>query len=217
MPGSASDSRTRATLPGCFIGSWESLPRGFKRTSVTPKPAIRSVACLAIKRAWRVEWCRLRDSNPRPPDYKSGALPTELSRPGSIHIYICRYDRGRILIFPHVQCEGLVAKNGSKVRQRRDLTRAQLPIRARLSRKECDRVDFFGAVQLADENRFLAAQQAHRSRLEEGDRLDGSGLRSDVIEQFASGARVRSIAAAIAIQIHPIDIGSDRADEKQRD
>src|SRR5690606_108484 len=26
-------------------------------------------------------WCRLRDSNPRPPDYKSGALPTELSRP----------------------------------------------------------------------------------------------------------------------------------------
>src|SRR5262245_7823896 len=80
MPGSASDSRTRATLPGCFIGSWESLPRGFKRTSVTPKPAIRSVACLAIKRAWRVEWCRLRDSNPRPPDYKSGALPAELSR-----------------------------------------------------------------------------------------------------------------------------------------
>ena len=29
----------------------------------------------------RREWCRLRDSNPRPPDYKSGALPTELSRP----------------------------------------------------------------------------------------------------------------------------------------
>jgi hypothetical protein len=28
----------------------------------------------------RVKWCRLRDSNPRPPDYKSGALPTELSR-----------------------------------------------------------------------------------------------------------------------------------------
>ena len=26
-------------------------------------------------------WCRLRDSNPRPPDYKSGALPTVLSRP----------------------------------------------------------------------------------------------------------------------------------------
>src|SRR3546814_3968712 len=26
-------------------------------------------------------WCRLRDSNPRPPDYKSGALPAELSRP----------------------------------------------------------------------------------------------------------------------------------------
>src|SRR3546814_10665822 len=25
-------------------------------------------------------WCRLQDSNPRPPDYKSGALPTELSR-----------------------------------------------------------------------------------------------------------------------------------------
>ena len=26
------------------------------------------------------KWCRLRDSNPRPPDYKSGALPTELYR-----------------------------------------------------------------------------------------------------------------------------------------
>lgn len=26
------------------------------------------------------EWCRLRDSNPRPPDYKSEALPTELNR-----------------------------------------------------------------------------------------------------------------------------------------
>jgi aldehyde dehydrogenase (NAD+) len=26
-------------------------------------------------------WCRLQDSNPWPPDYKSGALPTELSRP----------------------------------------------------------------------------------------------------------------------------------------
>ena len=25
-------------------------------------------------------WCRLQESNPRPPDYKSGALPTELSR-----------------------------------------------------------------------------------------------------------------------------------------
>jgi hypothetical protein len=25
-------------------------------------------------------WCRLQDSNPWPPDYKSGALPTELSR-----------------------------------------------------------------------------------------------------------------------------------------
>ena len=26
------------------------------------------------------EWCRLQDLNPRPPDYKSGALPTELNR-----------------------------------------------------------------------------------------------------------------------------------------
>ncbi len=25
-------------------------------------------------------WCRLRDLNPQPPDYKSGALPVELSR-----------------------------------------------------------------------------------------------------------------------------------------
>jgi hypothetical protein len=29
---------------------------------------------------WYFEWCRLRDSNPRPPDYKSGALPAELRR-----------------------------------------------------------------------------------------------------------------------------------------
>jgi hypothetical protein len=29
------------------------------------------------------EWCRLQDSNPRPPDYKSGALPTELNRRSS--------------------------------------------------------------------------------------------------------------------------------------
>ena len=27
-----------------------------------------------------VAWCRLEDSNPRPDDYKSTALPTELSR-----------------------------------------------------------------------------------------------------------------------------------------
>lgn len=33
-----------------------------------------------------VIWCRLRDSNPRPPDYKSGALPAELSRPTYISI-----------------------------------------------------------------------------------------------------------------------------------
>src|SRR5262245_46799737 len=26
------------------------------------------------------QWCRQRDSNPRPPDYKSGALPAELCR-----------------------------------------------------------------------------------------------------------------------------------------
>ena len=30
---------------------------------------------------WR-SWCRLQKSNPRPSDYKSAALPTELSRPG---------------------------------------------------------------------------------------------------------------------------------------
>ena len=29
-------------------------------------------------------WCRLKDLNPQPPDYKSGALPIELSR----HIYL---------------------------------------------------------------------------------------------------------------------------------
>ena len=27
-----------------------------------------------------IQWCRLKDLNPQPPDYKSGALPIELSR-----------------------------------------------------------------------------------------------------------------------------------------
>jgi hypothetical protein len=31
-------------------------------------------------RTGQIWWCRLQGSNPRPPDYKSGALPTELSR-----------------------------------------------------------------------------------------------------------------------------------------
>ncbi len=34
-------------------------------------------------RATKFHWCRLRESNPRPTDYKSAALPTELSRPWS--------------------------------------------------------------------------------------------------------------------------------------
>ena len=29
------------------------------------------------------DWCRLEDLNPRPTDYKSAALPTELSRQGN--------------------------------------------------------------------------------------------------------------------------------------
>src|SRR6476620_1875729 len=32
-------------------------------------------------RICEAEWCRLRDSNPRPAVYKTAALPTELSRP----------------------------------------------------------------------------------------------------------------------------------------
>ena len=34
-----------------------------------------------------VEWCRMRDLNSRPTDYKSVALPTELKRQHE-HIYI---------------------------------------------------------------------------------------------------------------------------------
>src|SRR5262249_54308198 len=34
----------------------------------------REVGCAVVN------WCRVRGSNPRPPDYKSGALPTELTR-----------------------------------------------------------------------------------------------------------------------------------------
>lgn len=33
---------------------------------------------------WSLRWCRQQGSNPRPPDYKSGALPTELYRPDAL-------------------------------------------------------------------------------------------------------------------------------------
>ncbi len=38
-----------------------------------------SGAILKVSIHW-FYWCRQQDSNPRPPDYKSGALPTELYR-----------------------------------------------------------------------------------------------------------------------------------------
>ena len=41
-------------------------------------------------------WCRLRDSNPRPPDYKSGALPTELSRPPRTRLWLICRTRGTV-------------------------------------------------------------------------------------------------------------------------
>lgn len=38
-------------------------------------------------------WCRLRDSNTRPPHYECGALPTELKRPGKPTPPRCGGDR----------------------------------------------------------------------------------------------------------------------------
>ena len=44
------------------------------------------------RNAWDPQnsWCRLEDSNPRPIDYKSIALPTELSRPICVLAYAAR-------------------------------------------------------------------------------------------------------------------------------
>lgn len=46
-------------------------------------PRFQKDAVAAIEAYWQELWCRQQDSNLRPPDYKSGALPTELCRPGA--------------------------------------------------------------------------------------------------------------------------------------
>jgi hypothetical protein len=51
----------------------------WSRLKVRGRPAEQLLSALA-----RREWCRQQDLNPRPPDYKSGALPTELYRPAGV-------------------------------------------------------------------------------------------------------------------------------------
>ena len=50
-----------------------------------PNRTITSLQILKIKGFWNatcftwlIKWCPQQDLNPRPPDYKSGALPAEL-------------------------------------------------------------------------------------------------------------------------------------------
>jgi hypothetical protein len=67
------------------VPKWEVQGQLGHRTGVTERyaeyaPDFQAKATAAIE----LFWCRLQDSNLRPPDYKSGALPTELSRPGDI-------------------------------------------------------------------------------------------------------------------------------------
>lgn len=47
--------------------------------SAVPKPQ-SALSYFQVTAKYTKQWCRLQDSNPWPPDYKSGALPTELSR-----------------------------------------------------------------------------------------------------------------------------------------
>ena len=52
-----------------------------------------------------MEWCRLRESNPRPTDYKSVALPSELSR-HAITQFNSQPGRGKSLVARRRDLEG---------------------------------------------------------------------------------------------------------------
>ena len=51
-----------------------------------PPKIPRQTACF-LQRTGPAQWSWRRESNPRPSDYKSDALPTELRQPGS-YLYI---------------------------------------------------------------------------------------------------------------------------------
>src|SRR5580700_7692398 len=51
---------------------WKNLLRRHRVRRTAGNPLLLVVSCLIVCWSWR------RDLNPRPPDYKSGALPTEL-------------------------------------------------------------------------------------------------------------------------------------------
>src|SRR4030095_2285148 len=97
------------------------------------------------------------------------------ARPVSHHCIGCP-------VRPHIECEVFVVKGGPKISQGCQLTPAQLPTCSLRFPKNRYRVDALGAGDFADENRLLATQQAHRSRLEKSDRLDCTRLLSDIPE-----------------------------------
>ncbi len=91
---SPSPSTWAVTKPIAVPLSSRTSPRGAHgpadRRRITLSPGrsgvgglIPCVRCHGRLRLYGAEgvWCRLEESNPRPDDYKSTALPTELSRP----------------------------------------------------------------------------------------------------------------------------------------
>src|ERR1043166_5375381 len=71
------------------------------------------------------EWCRLRDSNPRPRDYKSRALPAELSRLAPILI---TRSRRRATLVAHGEQGRELASAGGAARAQDELGAAPLRI-----------------------------------------------------------------------------------------
>lgn len=57
----------------------------------------------AAETATCVGWCRLQDSNPRPPLYKSIALPTELNRPWTSAIKAAAGSQHLLALFRQIQ------------------------------------------------------------------------------------------------------------------
>ena len=73
---------TRASNPVPTLRVTALQPKALEMPPKAPVAAyanVRKPRKPAANRAW--EWCRLRDSNTRPPHYECDALPTELRRP----------------------------------------------------------------------------------------------------------------------------------------
>jgi hypothetical protein len=71
-----SESRKRSAGDGLRYGE----NRAAKLRAVATKWLPDKKRGIAVSAKLLKKWCRLQDSNPRPTDYKSAALPTELSR-----------------------------------------------------------------------------------------------------------------------------------------